>query len=164
MNFRKGVTPVVATVLLLGISVAATASAFSIITGAQEQTADNIQDRLDRQEREDQTDFNIEYAYEGQNGNLLLNIRNTGSRSLEIQDGNNKRLTVYADGQPVGSSSGDGWEFVDNEVDVLEPSEIFTMDTMQEFPDEDDEIQVEIYGPYQSSSSTVCFATGPSSC
>jgi flagellin-like protein len=112
----KGVTPVIATVLLMTITVAATASAYTFMTGIQDDFMENTEDRLSSQEREAQSDINIETAYNSSDGYVLLSVRNTGSVTLEVEDENdNKAWDLYIEGRP------NEWKHRGQEVDSIAP-------------------------------------------
>ena len=164
----KGVTPVIATVLLLTISIAATASAYTFITTVQEDVQSSFEDEMRMSELEAQSDLNIEYAYENSDGDLLVNIRNTGSIPLIFQNEDQINVLMFIDFSPL--NGGEGWEFEDEslqQADLVEinPQETVTLNTGESFPDEgDDELWLEITGPYRTSSTHVCHPTDRPSC
>lgn len=169
---RKGITPVVATVLLLTISVAATASAYTFIRETQQQTAENFEEQITREERQRQSDMNIEFVYNSTKGNhTLMNIRNTGSVSLRLKDDGEKVLSVYADGRPVnsGSGNGKGWEFTSDKFKsastvILDPSQTFELNTTVSYPAEGGDKQFKVVGEYGVSDSYFCINSGSASC
>mgnify|MGYP006268396503 FL=1 len=91
MNSRKGLTPVVAVTLLIGITVAATGTLYTQIQGAQEQARSNAnifeQDRL-----------TIE-ACNSNSERSILYVRNSNTEAI-----NSTRLRVYIDSRPVDDS------------------------------------------------------------
>ena len=88
MSFRKGITPVVAVTLLMGITVAAAGTLYTQIQSAQDQARTNAnvfeQDRL-----------TIE-ACNSNSVRSILYIRNSNTESI-----NSTRLRVYIDSRPV---------------------------------------------------------------
>ncbi len=161
---RKGITPVIATVLLMTISIAAAASAYQFITTAQEQTAENIQGQLEDEELQERSDFNIEYAYEGSNGNVIMSIRNTGSISLELEEDGSKVWSLYVDGAPQGQN-GKGWTYHNpNPPDILDPSEVVSIDTNEPFPSQGNEKSFRLTGQHGIRDSHVCYNSGENSC
>ncbi|MFB6148009.1 MAG: hypothetical protein ABEJ66_03925, partial [Candidatus Nanohaloarchaea archaeon] len=112
----KGITPVVATVLLITISIAATASAYTFITNTQKEFTENMRQDLRQQERQSRADLNIEYVYNSSHNFTFMAIRNSGSISLPINTSGMKQLSLYAEGKPVSSNVGDGgkgWKYVE---------------------------------------------------
>lgn len=91
MSSRKGITPVVAVTLLIGITVAATGTLYTQIQGAQNQARTNTnvfdQDRL-----------TIE-ACNSNSARSVLYIRNSNTKAI-----NSTRLRVYIDSRPVDDS------------------------------------------------------------
>lgn len=79
---RKGITPVIAVVLLLLITVGAVASAWGLY---QNIISDQSQlDQLNAQQRASNTDIAYNSVYEGENGYAIMSIENTGSRAINL--------------------------------------------------------------------------------
>jgi len=132
----KGITPVVATVLLIGISIGATTTAYKFILGAQEEVQDSYEDRRERERLEDSTAIDIESVYNSSVGGwAILQIRNTGTRSMTIKDSGKKYWNVFVDGEPVGNSQGTGWKYVDTAQDKLGSNEVISINTTRSFPE-----------------------------
>ncbi len=169
---RKGITPVVATVLLITISVAATASAYTFITKTQKQVGESFEQDLNQEERRMQSDINIEYAYNSTGRFVFMNVRNTGSVTLPVNKSGRKYLTLYADGRPVSSSAGDngqGWKYADPSHDIsnedhLDPEELLTINTTVRFPSSGNSKSFKLVGSYDTSDSHVCYNSGTASC
>lgn len=91
MSSRKGLTPVVAVTLLIGITVAATGTLYTQIQGAQNQARANAnifeQDRLTIEACNSNADRSVLY------------IRNSNTEAI-----NSTRLRVYIDSRPVDDS------------------------------------------------------------
>lgn len=171
-NSSKGITPVIATVLLITISVAATASAYTFITSTQKAFWQNQKDDLRQQERRSKADINIEYVYNSTGNFVFMNIRNTGSITLPINKSGRKLLSLYADGRPVTSDVGGnakGWKYTtgsqapSNPV-LLNPSGMLTINTTVTFPVRGNSKAFKLVGPYKTSDSHVCFNSGSPSC
>lgn len=164
----KGITPVVATVLLMTISIAATASAYTFITGTQQQVAENFEEDLRQQELEQQSSLDIEYMYNSTGNFTWMTVRNTGSVPLEIRDEGTRILSLYADGVPVESDAGEsgkGWRYTgSSDPDILSPAETLTLNTTETFPARDSRKVFKVVGPYGTSDSRVCFNSGSPSC
>lgn len=167
MAFRKGVTPVIATVLLLTISVGAAASAYTFLSGTQKQVGESIESDLSDREKKQNSDLNIEYAYNNSNGFVVLNVRNTGSISLELEEDNEKIWSLYADGKPVSSSagsSGKGWKYYNSPQDILDPNSVISINTTKQFPQRGESIAFRLVGQYGVKDSHVCQNSGSNSC
>jgi len=158
---RKGVTPVIATVLLITISVAATASAYTFINTIQSDIQSHFEEDLTEEQRQQQSSFNIEYVYENDDY-IFLSLRNTGTLELVMKDGDDYRLDLYTEQRPIST---DEWSFVSEEDQVsLRSEQTTTINTSEAFPDEGDSVFLELYGPFQTSSTYVCHNSGSSSC
>jgi len=164
----KGLTPVIATVLLMTISIAAAASAYTFITQAQKQAANNFEQNLNQQQLRDKSDLNIEYVYNSTGNFTIMTVRNTGSISLKILDDNGDKVwSLYSDGRPVSSGAGKngkGWKFFGNSVDIINPSEVVSINTTVTFPAAGDDKAFKLVGPYDTKDSHVCVNTGTASC
>ena len=159
---NKGITPVIATVLLMTITVAATASAFTFMTEIQDSFKENTEDRLNEQQRESQSDLDIETAYNSTDGYIMLNIRNTGSLTLEVEDDqDNKLWNLFTNGSPVGD--GTGWSNSDD-VSSLAPQSTIRINTTESFPAKGSDTLIRITGPNGVSDSKVCYNSGTPSC
>lgn len=159
----KGITPVIATVLLMTITVAATASAYTFMTGIQDDFMENTEDRLNNQEKETQSDINIETAYNSTDGYVMLSVRNTGSLTLDVEDSDgNKAWDLFIDGRPV--DGGTGWEHRGSAKTALAPQETIGINTTVTFPADDSDTLIKLTGPNGVSDSKVCYNSGSPSC
>lgn len=160
---RKGITPVIASVLLMMITVAATASAYTFMTGVQDDFMDNTQDRLNQQEKKSQSDLNIETAYNSTDGYIILSVRNTGSLTLEVEsDSGNKVWDLFVQGRPVGDGS--GWTYRGSGKDALAPQETIGINTTRQFPAPGADKLVKVTGPNSVADTKVCYNSGSPSC
>lgn len=156
---NKGITPVVATVLLMTITVAATASAFTFMTGIQNDFMQNTEDRISDREREAQSDINIETAYNSTDGYIIANVRNTGEITLIIEnDQGNRVWNLYVDGVPTE------WEYLDpsNPKTSIPPQDTVNINTTAKFPA--DETSIKIAGTDGVSDTIICYNSGSPSC
>lgn len=161
----KGITPVIATVMLITISIAATGTAYTFIMNAQETAKDSYEDRFTQREIERKTDINLEHIYEDSNGDAILIIRNTGSLTQIVEEDDTKFWTLYVDGEPVGpSDSGTAWTYVqssynsDSNVE-LNPQATMAINSTTSFP-VSTQVEYKIVGKYGSQDTMFC---GPSS-
>jgi len=91
---RKGITPVIAVVLLLLITVGAVASAWGLY---QNIISDQSQvDQLNSRQQAQQTDINIESAYKASgNDTISITYRNVGERTVDLT---NETTMLYQPG------------------------------------------------------------------
>lgn len=158
-----------ATVLLITISVAATASAYTFITGAQKQAAQNFEDDLRQQEKRQQSDMNIEYVYNSTGNFTFMTVRNTGSITLPVEKDGQKYLSLYSNGRPVSSDAGTGgkgWKYIDtpSQPVLLDPSGTLNINTTVTYPARGANKAFKLVGSYETSDSHVCYNSGTSSC
>jgi len=159
----KGVTPVIATVLLIMISVGATASAFTFMNTIMNSQQEQIENRLTQEELEDQTSFNIDYVYNSSDGYTLMSVRNSGQRAIQIEENNEKLWTLFVDGGP------DEWIYENTTYQSMEdlsidPSRTITLNTTAKYPSKNDDLHIQLSGPYEASDSYVCYNSGSQSC
>lgn len=163
---NKGVTPVVAIVLLMAMAVAATTTAYQVMNNAQSDVQDSFEDSLSAEERERRTDLNIEVIYQGDNGNAFMTVRNTGSEKQIIQeDDGQKYWTLLVDGAPA-DGTGTSWGYIGSQSGevTLSPGSTINIDSNVDFPDPDEGKQFELVGRYESSDTYFCENTGSGSC
>lgn len=163
---RKGITPVIATVLLILVSVAATVSAFTFLTSIQDQAQSSWEERFSEQELETKSDIGIEFMY-NKSTYLLMNVRNTGSVTVPVKEEGNLVWDLYIDGRPLDGGA-DSWSLTDpqdsQEQVLLDAQETVVVNTTVDFPSEGEDTAVEINGPYGISASSVCYNSGAGSC
>jgi len=142
LTMRKGITPVIAVVLLLLITVGAVASAWGLY---QEITSDTSQlDQLNQQRQAQATEISFSSVYNA-GGGINVSLRNTGSRTVNMSD--ELEMSFVPDGSDSGvsyqvytSTTGNGNGnleclqnmFGDNES--VEPGDSYTCDTGVDFP------------------------------
>lgn len=162
---KKGVTPLVATVLLLTISVAATGTAFTFLMQTQDDIKTKYEERFSQNRLEDQTSLNIEYVHNSTNGWTILDIRNTGSLSFPIEEDGEKYLSLYVDDRPVNNDP-KSWKYTTSRSGdvVLDPSETFSLNTTYRFPKKGESVSFKINGPFSTSSFYRCRSSGGNNC
>lgn len=159
---RKGVTPVIAVVLLMTISVAATGAAYTFIMNTQENVADSFSDRWSQREIRQKTDLNIEHIYKGSNGYAILVVRNTGTLDQIIRE-NVGGSTVNYWNLYVGGPPASSWSYIGTPQDRLSPSDTITINSTEVFPTSGQK-EFKLVGKYGSQDSYICYSTGSDSC
>lgn len=162
---RKGVTPTIAAILLITISIAATGAAYTFVINAQEQTAQGFEENLRDKELRDKSDLNIEHMYRDPgSGNAIMMVRNTGSITMNVEESDTKYWTMYIDGQPVGGD-GTSWVYVSGpKTDFqLNPSDIVAIDTTDAFPAASTNKVFKLVGRYGTTDTYDCYNTGSGS-
>jgi len=157
---RKGITPVVATMLLLLIAVAAVGSASVFLQDTLTDVQDGLEGQVEHEERVDSTDIRIEFAY-NQTDYILVDVVNSGTETLEIEEDGNKLWNLYIDNRP------ETWEYVDDAQGgdvLLNPEDTITLNTTEEFPPEEESKEISLNAPYDTSDSYVCFNEGGNNC
>jgi flagellin-like protein len=95
---RKGITPVIAVVLLLLITVGAVASAWGLY---QNIISDQSQlDQLNAQQMASQTEIAFNSVYESSDGYIMMDVENTGQRAINVS--NELAFRVAPDGSSGG--------------------------------------------------------------
>jgi len=154
---RKGVTPVVATALLIGIAVSTALTASVFMDNTLSNVKGNFEDDINDRDRESDSGMTIQYGYE-QGGYLFTDVRNTGSIALPLKDNDTRTLSVYMDGRP-----NDDWEYL-SDRDVLGQDATVTINTSRPFPGQGNSTEVDIRGAYGTESSIICYNDGSNSC
>ena len=145
---RKGITPVIAIVLLLMVTVGAVGvvyTQFNSLVG-------NPSEELEEQQRNQDTNIritqmhtnatlsdNLPSTYDAANyGTINLTISNTGSISR-----NTTSFSLVATGAEAGSVA-DGDCFLPSNSEILDPGETYECDTGVVYPDVTDNVQIEV--------------------
>lgn len=166
MNRSKGVTPVIATVLLITISVAATGTAYTFIQNAQDSQKQSYYEQFNSQQIEQGTDMDIETIYNLSNGKAAMVVRNTGRLRLMLDDGDQKVLGLIVDGRIVQDASGNpGWSYLNGDPDsgttFLAPSEAITLETEEDFPAVGSQKEFSLTGRYGTNTYHTCYEASP---
>lgn len=158
----KGITPVVATVLLISISVAATFTAWTFILNAQDETQKKYEERRRQEQLEDQTAIDIERIFQSSNNYAFLMVRNIGSRPVTLREDGERYLTMFVDGKPVGNTPTD-WKYVGPPQDELDSGATITLNSTETFPSSGSK-EFKISARYGASSVQRCAASEGSPC
>ncbi|MFB6204626.1 MAG: hypothetical protein ABEJ75_03195 [Candidatus Nanohaloarchaea archaeon] len=152
---RKGVTPVVATVMLIAISMAAVASSAVFISDVGGDIRQSIAEQLGVQQKQQKSELTIIQGFRSQsNGNIYIVVKNEGSVSLMFKENGDKLWNLYIDSRPAS-----GWGVPGgSSADVLvNPGETITLDTGTNYPSTvGGSKTVEIRGQYKTVSAIVC--------
>lgn len=156
---RKGITPVVATVLLIMISVGSVVSAYSFINDAQKKAQENFEDRLSGDE---EAEINLEGAYNNTNY-TTLSVRNTDDVTLPIKEDGEKIWSLYVNGVPTE------WKFIDDEKKnkdfvAVNNSATVEINSTEDYPVEEEETAFKLTVQNGGSDSLICYHTGSDSC
>lgn len=161
---RKGITPVIGAVLLIGITVAASVSAFTFLTDIQNTLKDNSEQKIENEREDLQKRLNIQYVYNDTNehGQTLLSVRNTGEVAITPKQNGNKILSLFGDGRPVDWGFEDGSKRSKDTIS-LDPKRTVTINASIEYPDSNNQLLLELTGD-QVSDTYVCEHSGSKSC
>lgn len=157
----KGVTPVVATSLLLLISIAAVSSSALFLGDTIDRVAQGVEETLGVEDDERRADLTIEYGYNGSDGDIWLDVTNEGEITLATEEEGQKLWNIYSDGVSLT------WDYAngapsDNSID---PGQTLTVDTNQVYPALGNSNDIQLNGQYRTSSSIVCSnSNGEQSC
>lgn len=139
---RKGITPVIAVVLLLLITVGAVASAWGLY---QEITSDTSQlDQLNQQRQAQATEIDFSSVYNA-DGSINISLRNTGSRTVNMTDelemqyvpeGSDSAISyeVYQSTQNDANGNLQCFQNLFGANESVEPGDSYTCDTGVDFP------------------------------
>lgn len=166
MMSSKGLSSVIGAVLLIMISVGAATSAWTFIDTITEQTQDNVEDRVDQQARTSNSELTSEIAYNSSQGYTIVTLRNSGSVTLPLQEEDGGRtLSLYIRGRPVNGNS-KSWEFTNSESGLvtLDPQESKPINTTAEYPSQGEDYSIRFVGPYETSTTYICYNSGTASC
>ncbi|MFB6099776.1 MAG: archaellin/type IV pilin N-terminal domain-containing protein [Candidatus Nanohalobium sp.] len=155
----KGISPVVATVLLMGIAIASVSSAAVFLGDTMQGLQNSVEDWILGESKEESATISVDYGVNGSNGYLLMDIRNTGSISLAVEEGGRKNWNMYVDGVPRE------WEYVSGsytgkENVIIDPNEVIRINTTVQFPSTGNRVQVSLKGQYNTGVSYICFSEG----
>lgn len=145
---RKGVTPLVGTALLIFIAISAMVSAGIFLRDTTQSVSQSVEDRMSEDRLIEESGLDIEHAYNDSNS-INLVVRNTGTFTLQIEDDGSELWNVYVDGRPLDNWNHDG-------TDIIDPGESVTVQTGEEFPENDEFKSLRLTGSYETSSSIIC--------
>ncbi|MFB6159403.1 MAG: hypothetical protein ABEJ95_07165 [Candidatus Nanohalobium sp.] len=154
----KGVSQVVATVLLLGISITAVSSAAIFISDLMDDMQGSVDDWLTQEDRQKSSEIGFDYGLNGTDGYLLLDLRNTGSRTLTVEEDGNKTLNMYLDGIPQDWDYVSGSGYGSQSKVLLDPGSVLRLNTTKSFPSTGSTVDVKLTGPYGVQANYICFS------
>jgi len=154
----KGVSPVIAEVLLMGIAITAAVSAGVFLQGTMDDTKGNVEDWISQEDREESSSIGIDFGYNSTDGYLMVDVRNTGATSLSVEKDGTKNWNMYSDGKPVEWIYVDGSDYISRDNVVVDPSSTITLNTTEEFPLSGQTVEIEVTGSYNTRSTYVCFS------
>lgn len=148
----KGVTPVVATSLLLLISVATVSSSAIFLSGTIDDVGEGVKDRLGVDSKEENAELSIDYGYNGSDGDVWMDITNDGSITLAVREDGNDLWNVYSDGTKIN------WDYAYGvpSDEAIDPGDTVTIDSNQAYPAVGNSMTLTLRGQYETSSSIVC--------
>lgn len=152
----KGVTPILATVMLLFIAVAAVGSASVFLQGTVDDIQEGAEDELEREELIRNSDLRIQSGFNSSEGYLFVVVRNSGSVTMPIVEDSEKVWSIFAENRPIGS-----WNAPQN---TINPSQIVNINTTQTYPPKQNSTEISIAAPYETEDSYICFNSGSNSC
>lgn len=157
----KGITPVVATVLLMLIAVSAVGTASVFLEGTISDLQDGLEDEMQEEEMIEASDIRIDRAYNGTSGYLLTDVSNSGSVTLTIEESGNKLWNLYIDGAP------EDWTYVNSSMggdEKINPNDIVSFNTTVAYPPSGNSVEFSFNAPYESSDRYICFNEGSNFC
>ena len=113
----KGVTPVVATVLLMAVTIGAAGTLYTVVQQNQEQTRENIDTDLPLNPNQ----LDVETCY-NQSTNTYLRIRNTGQSAI-----NSSKMTALLNGTIETKST------YSTSPEIVDPQRIFDIEFTNQF-------------------------------
>ena len=159
----KGITPVVATVLLIMIGVGATGVVATIVFDTQERAKENWEDEFSNQELQSKSDISVDFMY-NKSKFLFISVRNSGSITMPIKQEGEKNWNIFIEGRPI--DKGD-WEVDGKESEpevLLDPQQTMPLNTSIRYPSEGEDKSIKIAAQYETSASVVCYNSGAGSC
>ncbi len=162
----EGLTPVIATVLLMTISVGAVGSTFVFLQETQSEAQETAKETIDTQQSDVRASINMEFAYNGTEGHTIFSLRNTGDSSITLEDDERKQLRLFVNGRPVGGS-GAGWEYTTSSVSppvTLDPGQTKNINTTKKFPGKSTSQVLKVSGPKGTEDAHNCYNSGSNSC
>lgn len=161
---RKGITPVIASSLLILIAVSAVSAAAVFLRDTTGDITDNVNDRLSEQERIDGTSISIERGFNNSDSDISLRVRNTGQYVILVEDtdqgsDDQKNWNLYVDGRPQEFTYS---SMSDPDRVSLDSGETITIDTGADYPSPGSYKRLEIQGRYQTESGLICSNNGGS--
>lgn len=152
---RKGVTPVVATSLLILIAISAVTASAVFLRDTTDDIQDSVNDQLSEEEMRENSEISVDYAYNNSDGDIAIVVRNSGQYALAVEEDNEKRWNLYSEGEPVNFdySSASGPDV------IIDPGGSKTLDSNVDYPSSSYKT-LDIEGPYGVSATVLCENSG----
>lgn len=169
MSRSKGLTPVIATVLLITISLAATGTAYQFIQNAQEAQRKSYYEDFNQRQVTQGTDMDIESIYES-SGNTYIILRNTGRLRLLMDEDDEKSIEILVDGQLRQSGGEPDWSYASGDPNpggstFISPSESIVLQTDGGYyPSSGSQNEFKLVGRYGTTTYYTCYNDGSGSC
>lgn len=162
----KGVSPIVAEVLLLGIAIASVSSAAVFLGDLFDGVKEDVDNSIDRENEIERSEIDISKAY-NESGYLAFDVRNDGSIALQVEDEDEKLWTMYIEEnnngeRPLNWSYFSNSPYKDQSNVLLGVSSDISINTTLRFPDPGNRTRIEIQGPNDIGAGTVCYSQGES--
>ncbi len=155
---RKGITPVIATSLLILIAISAVTGAAIFLRDTTGDLTDSVNDQLSDDQRREGSEISINYGYNNSNGNISVIVKNSGEYTLAVEESNQKKWSLYNDGRPQDFNYSD----YSNPSNVfLDPGETVTIETGIRYPVSGPKT-MSIQGPFGVSATLICTSEGGS--
>jgi len=155
---RKGVTPVIATSLLILIAISAVTTTAVFLQDTTDDLKDSVNDKLTEDEMKENSAISISYGFNNSQGEISLIVRNAGKYTLLVEEDDNKNWNLYDQGRPQGFN----YSNYSNPSNVpLDPGEQIAIDTNVGYPTSNPKI-LELEGSYGVSASIICTSEGGS--
>ena len=152
----KGVTPILATVMLLFIAVAAAGSAAVFLQGTVDDIQEGAEDELEREELIRNSDLRIQSGFNSSEGYLFIVVRNSGSVTMPIVEDSDNVWSLFVENVPR-----DSWTVPE---DSISPNQIININTTEPYPSNQNSKEVSVTAPYETEDSYICFNSGSNSC
>lgn len=155
---RKGVTPVIATSLLILIAISAVTTTAVFLQDTTDDIQDSVGDKLTEDEMKENSGISISHGFNNTDGEISIIVRNTGKYALAVEKDDNKNWNLYKDGRPQDFE----YSSYSSPSNVLvDPGEQITIDTNVDYPNSNPRI-LELEGSYGVSASIICTSEGGS--
>ncbi|MFB6116333.1 MAG: archaellin/type IV pilin N-terminal domain-containing protein [Candidatus Nanosalina sp.] len=161
---RKGITPVIATSLLILIAVSSVSAAAVFLRDTTGDITGSVNDRLSEQKRIEGTSISVERGYNNSDSDISLRVRNTGRYVILVEGSDNganenKKWSLYVDGKPRDFTYS---RMTDPNRVALDAGETITIDTGIDYPTAGNYKRLTIQGRYETESGIVCSNSGGS--
>jgi hypothetical protein len=158
MKARKGVTPVVATALLLTIAVGSVVSAGIFMDDTLEDMSGAFKDNVDEGTSKAEIDIDSAVKASDDPDDIMIVVRNTGDDPLDLEKGSG--LTVIAGDEGQLSRSGGEWSFEDGKPDIFTTGQTETLRIDNMYPGAGGSVEITINGPRGVEAGLICYGGG----